>query len=235
MSRRLPGHSSPYLSAPAAPKERTRALPWFKWWYLDHRSNRVGRTLTCREDGILMRLLEEQWTEGAIPDDYNRLAEIVGESPAALADAWVKLSKLFAPVPGTDGALLYNRRLEKERSETDSMRVKRSLAGRLGGRPKKQTKANESNGSQAEMFTELPGGIRLPSHDLGDEAKANESNGKQTAQESRAGAEQSSYEIVPCICGGTPGPDGLHTTACPIAAMFRRDRHTATPSAEIRP
>lgn len=214
--------SSPTTSAPAAAQERLRPLPWFKWWYVDHRSHRVGRTLTCREEGMLLRLLEEQWLEGAIPDDYNRLAEIVGESAAAVADAWVKLQKFFRPVPGAEGALLFSRRLENERSEMDALRVKRSMAGKLGGRPRKQTKANESNASQAEMFHELPGGIRLPSHDLGDERKANESNGKHPAQESSSSSreEKSSRDAFPdpCICGGA---GGLHTLECPIARLLR--------------
>jgi uncharacterized protein YdaU (DUF1376 family) len=224
--RRLSVPDTPYRE-PA--KERSRTLPYFKWWYVDHRSHRLGRTLTALEDGILLRLLEEQWMEGAIPDDYNRLAEIAGVSPSVIADAWVKLAKLFPPMPGAEGALLRNRRLEKERTEADALRVKRAVAGSMGGRPRKQTKANDSNGGQAEMFGELPGGIRLPSHDMDAERKANESNGKQAAQESRAVAEQSSSaEDGPCReCGGPPG---FHRARCDTGRLLARFFGNVTPA-----
>lgn len=194
--------------------ERKKPLPYYRWYLRDHRAHRLGRTLNCFEEGMLRRLLDEQWEEGAIPDDPAQLATIVGEPIGVVSQAWQKLAQFFEPMPGMDGLYVRNRRLESERTEADALRAKRSVAGKMGGRPK----ANESKSFRHELLLDLDGAKALPDGAMGKHPKANESNGKHPAQESSSSsrAEQSSRarQIDRCICGGE---SGMHTVQCPIA------------------
>jgi uncharacterized protein YdaU (DUF1376 family) len=128
--------------------ERSKPLPFLRWYVTDYRASRRVQRLSWQERGIYRELLDECWIEGSIPDDPDKLAEIAGCPRGVMAEAWANLKAMFVPLEGMDGMYLTSRRLEAERSEDDNFRVKKSHAGRLGGLAKassaKQKLANPS-------------------------------------------------------------------------------------------
>lgn len=215
-------------------REYRKPLPYYRWYVRDHRAHRIGRTLSCFEEGMLRRLLDEQWEKGAIPADPVKLAEIVGESVGVVAQAWEKLQKFFDDMPGMEGVFVQNERLEMERTEADSLRAKRSAAGQKGGRPRKQEKATDSNRFLPQPSLELLEGKSLRGSDMSNHAKANESNEKQPSQESSSSsrAEKSRREAldVPCMCGGV---DGFHKIECPVGRMLGSPLAAREPMREV--
>lgn len=113
--------------------ERSKPLPYLRWYVTDYRASRRVQRLTWQERGIYRELLDECWVEGSIPDDPKRLAEIAGVPQGVMAEAWQNLRPMFIEVDGLDGMYLTSRRLEIERSEDDAYRVRLANAGRKGG------------------------------------------------------------------------------------------------------
>jgi uncharacterized protein YdaU (DUF1376 family) len=129
--------------------ERSKPLPFLRWYVTDYRASRRVQRLSWQERGIYRELLDECWIEGSIPDDIDRLAEIAGCPRGVMAEAWVNLKPMFAPIEGMDGMYLTSRRLEIERSEDDAFRVGRAVAGRKGGLAKaSRAKLSLANPSQ---------------------------------------------------------------------------------------
>jgi uncharacterized protein YdaU (DUF1376 family) len=152
--------------------ERKKPLPYLRWYVTDYRASRRVQRLTWQERGIYRELLDECWMEGCIPDDPERLADIAGCPRGVMAEAWANIRPLFVEVEGLDGMYLTSRRLETERSEDDAFRVKRQLAGRLGGLAKaskaKQSLASSSEQFRAEQSSSSSGRVAAPR--LGDAA-----------------------------------------------------------------
>lgn len=109
--------------------ERTKALPYYRWWVQDYRGSRNVQRLTWQERGIYRELIDECWDKGSIPDDTAKLAEIVGCPEKVMRAAWVRLRGLFTESHDA----LVSPRLEKERSAEDRERLLKQAAGRKGG------------------------------------------------------------------------------------------------------
>lgn len=201
-----------------------KPLPYYRWNVRDHRAHWRCKSLSCFEEGMLRKLLDEQWEEGCIPADPGRLARLLGEPIGVVTEAWQTLQDLFHDVPGTDGFYVANDRLELERTEADALRALKSIAGKKGGRPK----AEKSRGHQGDLLLEGDSVNSLRSVEMGNHPKADESSGKHTAQESSSSsrAEQSRRESGAdvCICGGR---DGFHRPDC---VLVRFERPAASPS-----
>lgn len=111
----------------------SKALPYYKWFPKDYRASRKVQGLTYVERGLLRELLDECWDEGFIPDEIDRLAEICGCPAGVMERSWRRLRHFFVPLDDLDGALLTNRRLDKERTEQDRKRANLAAAGKRGG------------------------------------------------------------------------------------------------------
>lgn len=187
--------------------ERKKPLPYYRWYVRDHRAHRICRTLSCFEEGMLRKLLDEQWEEGCIPSDPGRLAELLGEPIGVVTEAWQKLRRLFVDMPGEDGFYVRNLRLEKERTEADALRVIKSLAGKKGGRPRKR-----DQDPQGDLMLEGMNGNSFHGAEIAKQAKAPESSGKHAAQESSS----SSREEKSRRDGACPrcGQVGAHASGC---------------------
>lgn len=122
----------------------TRALPYYRWYVADYRASRAVQRMDYITRGLYRDLLDECWVEGAIPDDFEKLADICGCPIGVMADAWKVLRPRFSPLKGMDGTYMTMTRLEVERTECDKLRATRALAGSKGGR----AKANASKGKQ---------------------------------------------------------------------------------------
>jgi uncharacterized protein YdaU (DUF1376 family) len=80
--------------------------------------------------GLYMRLLMYQWAEDGIPDDADKMAEIIQCSRADFDQFWPKIANKFT----TDGnGVLYNERLKSEKAKKLAISGKRAKAGRKGG------------------------------------------------------------------------------------------------------
>lgn len=119
-----------------------RPLPYYRWYVTDYRASRTYRKLNWEMRGIFRELLDECWTEGAVPDDAERLSELLDVPLGIMAEAWKTLRPLFVPI--LDGMYLSHPRLESERTASDKVRTARRLAGSKGGATPKQKKTNGS-------------------------------------------------------------------------------------------
>lgn len=137
------------------PSERTKALPYYRWWVQDYRGSRNVQRLTWQEKGIYRELIDECWDKGAIPDDIAALADIVGCPEKVMRSAWTKLYPLFTDHGGT----MTSPRLEKERSAEDRDRLLKQAAGRKGGLAKAsnarvlESDATKRLASSSEQFS----------------------------------------------------------------------------------
>lgn len=130
---------------------RLEPLGYYKWHWQTWRANRRVQRMSYIERGLYRELLDECWSEGFIPDDIERLADICGCPVEVMANAWQMLSKCFA---NAGNGFLYNERLEQERTDMDRTRANRARAGAAGGRAKASNgavsdancQANASNG-----------------------------------------------------------------------------------------
>ena len=105
-------------------------MPYYPWHVKDYRANRKVQRMSYLERGLYRELLDECWTEGAIPDDLAALADICGCPFDVMADAWAKIRPCFAEHPDNP-ALLINLRVEDVREGIEDKRAKASRAGKL--------------------------------------------------------------------------------------------------------
>lgn len=110
--------------------QRRDPLPYYPWHVKDYRANRKVQRMSYLERGLYRELLDECWTEGAIPDDLAALADICGCPFDVMADAWAKIRPCFAEHPDNP-ALLINLRVEDVREGIEDKRAKASRAGKL--------------------------------------------------------------------------------------------------------
>ena len=123
-------------------------LPYYRWYWRDWRASRKVQRMTHVERGLYRELLDECWQRGAIPEDMSHLAEICDCPLDVMEAAWPKIKACLTVEDG----MVWSERLESERTEADSVRVKRAHAGKLGGIAKaskdKHIVANASKGKQ---------------------------------------------------------------------------------------
>ena len=133
--------------------ERKKPLPYLRWYVTDYRASRNANRLTWQERGIYRELLDECWTEGCIPDDPERLADIARCPRGVMAEAWPNLRGLFVEVDGLDGMYLTSRRLDIERREEDRRRVAMSNGGKKGAETRRKVLEGAlSSSSSSEQF-----------------------------------------------------------------------------------
>jgi hypothetical protein len=100
--------------------------------------------------GLYRELLDEQWSEGSIPNELSELAEICGCSVAVVQEHWEEIRTYFQERP--DGRLV-NKKMETQRTAQDLTRVQLADSGRRGGIAKLHKLNDEEAGakpSQAE-------------------------------------------------------------------------------------
>jgi len=112
-------------------------LPYYKWHWLRWRASRKVQRMSILERGIYHELLDEQWAEGCVCD--SSLSDILGDSKSILASAKQMLTICFTEIsPG----VWQNETLEEQRTELDTIRSKRKIAGVLGGKAKVESVAS---------------------------------------------------------------------------------------------
>ena len=124
-------------------------LPYMPLYVMDVLCDMQAAAMTPAEFGAYMRLLFHAWIEGGLPNDPRILASLT-----RAGDEWPSLAGVvMGCFHAADDGLLYNARLEDERQKLDGVSEARSHAGRLGGRPRKQTESTEkANENQNESI-----------------------------------------------------------------------------------
>jgi hypothetical protein len=125
--------------------------PWAKWYWADFESDTGLRSCSLAAQGLWMRMLSimaKSKRKGFLLDGANdekqmeskTLAKLVGESVDIVDTLLMELESHGVYSKDDDGTI-FNRRMLKEKTISEI----RSESGRLGGRPKKQTKAKGEN------------------------------------------------------------------------------------------
>lgn len=134
-------------------KGREDKNPWDKWFWQDYDSDPALRACSFAAQGLWMRMLcimAKSKRKGYLLDNESKmesktLAKIVGGSEDEINPLLDELEKHGVYSKTIDG-IIFNRRMVRQ----SELSVKRSMAGKLGGRPKKQ------NESKMESKTKTP-------------------------------------------------------------------------------
>lgn len=105
------------------------ALPYYKWLWRDWRANRRVQRMHFVARGLYRELLDEQWSEGSIPNELSELADICGCPIEVMEEHWEEIRTYFHERP--DGRLV-NGKMETQRTDQDSSRIKQADSGRRG-------------------------------------------------------------------------------------------------------
>lgn len=138
----------------------SRADTWMPLYIADYLKDTTE--LTREEHGAYLLLLMTCWTKGGrLPNRPKALAAI---AKATLAE-WEELAPAILPFFQVDGDELVHGRVVREREKSARLSEARQASGRLGGRPKKETKKEEgsdekplgsSNKNQTRSQTKTP-------------------------------------------------------------------------------
>lgn len=116
-------------------------LGYYKWHWQRFRANRRVQKMDYVARGLYRELLDEQWSDGSIPNDIEDLADICGCPLEVMQDKWPQIRKCFET--HRDGQL-FNQMLENQRTEMDRTRIAQSMGG------KKKVSQIENNCTQNE-------------------------------------------------------------------------------------
>lgn len=110
------------------------AKPWMKFFVGDYIADTPH--LTCMEHGGYLLLIMHAWThDGALPSDHNVLRKIIKMPPAAWAQSKDTILGFFY----LDGDVYRHRRVDKELSQADQIKVERATSGPKNGEKPTET------------------------------------------------------------------------------------------------
>jgi uncharacterized protein YdaU (DUF1376 family) len=173
-------------------------LPYYKWYLRDYRADRDVQDMGHVARGIYRELIDECWDVGRIPDDVVALSRIARCPLGVMQRVWPALKPKFTPLDGMDGMFLTHAKLERQRTETDAVRVKRSLAGRankceqvLAHVPSSSSSSSNSKSSSSLNGTLVTQAVELPTPHTGPVRSAAEWKRLLETTEPRGGADVS--------------------------------------------
>src|ERR1700753_2189881 len=103
-------------------------LPYYKWFWRDWRGNRKVQRMSWQARGLYRELLDEFWSEGIIPDDLSKLADICGCTLEEMQRFWPEIVACWVRVEGGYS----NAKMERQRTAKDAERLAKAKAGRGG-------------------------------------------------------------------------------------------------------
>jgi uncharacterized protein YdaU (DUF1376 family) len=105
---------------------------------------------TAEEFGAYISLVMHYWQHGSLPIEDTRLARIARAS----LERWPTIRENVAPLFGSDWRLT---RLEEQRAEAEKTHLRRSEAGKRGGRPRRDEKPGDMPGNKPGLSQEKAG------------------------------------------------------------------------------
>jgi len=103
-------------------------LRYYKWFWKDWRANRKVQRMSWQARGLYRELLDELWSEGVIPDDLGKLAEICGCTLEEMTLRWPEIAPCWVRIEGG----YTNAKMEAQRTAKDSERAEKARFGRSG-------------------------------------------------------------------------------------------------------
>lgn len=131
--------------------------PSYPWYPGDFQRDEPVQLMSLEEEGAYRRLLDHQWLHGSIPADVGQLARICKNvSVAKMRKLWGAIEPCFIPSSHTADRL-YNRKLERVRSEREAYRHQQSESGRRGAKKRwDKVKGQDGDPISDPMATPLP-------------------------------------------------------------------------------
>lgn len=109
-------------------------FPWYKWFPAKFALSEESGPLSLAEEGAFHRLLDNQWINGSIPSEVEKLALICKRIPDHEMELiWVRLKPLFEPDPNNSGRLV-NRDLWNQMNDVSEVSERQARNGRAGAR-----------------------------------------------------------------------------------------------------
>jgi len=109
------------------------ALPYYKWLWIDYRANRKVQRMPWQARGLYRELLDEFWSEGSLPDDTERLAEVCGCTTEEFEQHWPVIRPCFTLQDG----VLINAKMDSVRTPVNLMRVLEIRSGAVRHIPRR--------------------------------------------------------------------------------------------------
>jgi uncharacterized protein YdaU (DUF1376 family) len=159
-------------------KKGERALDWLPFNVVDWLTSTFVACLSLPAQGVYIRLLAVQWRDGYITDDVVKLARLCGCSAEEFAPIWAELSEKFEAVERG----VANPRLEKDRTKTDELRLKRAEAGRKGLANRWQTDSKPIANEQQTDGKQIANASQTDSEREKEKEKEKEKEGEREAR-----------------------------------------------------
>jgi uncharacterized protein YdaU (DUF1376 family) len=109
-------------------------FPWYKWFPAKFALSEESGPLSLAEEGAFHRLLDNQWINGSIPPELEKLALICKRIPDHEMELiWVRLKPFFEPDPNNSGRLI-NRDLWNQMNDVSEVSERQARNGRAGAK-----------------------------------------------------------------------------------------------------
>lgn len=113
---------------------RLEPLPWYRWYPLRWAADRRVQKLSWECQGFLRALMDTCWTEGKVPAAPKDLADHLAEDVGVVE----RLLPAILPWFYRHDEWLYCQLIEDVRTDLDSIRLKRSEAGKKSASSRRQ-------------------------------------------------------------------------------------------------
>lgn len=148
-----------------ASEQFLQPLRYYKWFWQDWRANRKVQRMSWQARGLYRELLDELWSEGVIPDDLAKLAEICGCTLEEMTRYWPEIAPCWVRIEGGYS----NAKMEDQRTAKDAERAEKARFGRSGGlssnsrsrTPQASVEAPKASASNAQASG---GQLQAPAH-----------------------------------------------------------------------
>lgn len=122
------------LSCSARAALSKKVLKWLKWEPASFLGDEWVLLQDWEATGLYVRLLNQQWMEGSIPDNAALIARLTGGSIERAEAIWPIVREKFVPAPSGEEGRVVNPRLEATRDDALSLVLLKTLRGSKAAR-----------------------------------------------------------------------------------------------------
>jgi uncharacterized protein YdaU (DUF1376 family) len=212
------------MANPNVSEQANEPLPYYKWLWRDWRANRKVQRMSWQARGLYRELLDEFWSEGIIPDDLSRLADICGCSTEEMKTYWPEIVPCWVRVDGGYS----NAKMERQRTAKDAERLAKARAGRGGGLlSNSRTRAAQADSESSQAIDSQAQATAEQAQATAEQLQARAEQVQASAEQVQADAEelQASADIAEqSISRARAKQEQEHTPPSPAATGFALTR-----------